>query len=136
MTTQWPNHYKIIQVIAKIIEDKKSNNALDQYSVYFQDIDSAAPQQPEEDEKEKEKSNEKKGHRIVSKKKKAVNTLTSKAYKSIERSNYEQQKSILDPIATKLLDFDEEISPKKKNPNRYLEVQKKGKDSKLEARDL
>ena len=109
MTTQWPNHYKIIQVIAKIIEDKKSNNALDQYSVYFQDIDSAAPQQPEEDEKEKEKSNEKKGHRIVSKKKKAVNTLTSKAYKSIERSNYEQQKSILDPIATKLLDFDEEI---------------------------
>jgi hypothetical protein len=34
MTNQWPNHYKILQAIAKMIEDKKKGNNLEQYSVY------------------------------------------------------------------------------------------------------
>lgn len=36
MTTNWPNHYKIIQTITKIIDDKKHNNPLERYSVYNQ----------------------------------------------------------------------------------------------------
>jgi len=36
MTNQWPNHYKILQVLAKIIEEKKKGNSIDHYSVYYQ----------------------------------------------------------------------------------------------------
>ena len=34
MTNQWPNHYKILQLVAKVIEEKKNGNALHPYSVY------------------------------------------------------------------------------------------------------
>ena len=36
LTTQWPNHYKILQTIAKMIEEKKKGNSLDHFSVYSQ----------------------------------------------------------------------------------------------------
>lgn len=39
LTNQWPNHYKILQVLAKMIEDKKNGLSLDQYSVYYQPMD-------------------------------------------------------------------------------------------------
>jgi hypothetical protein len=34
MTNQWPNHYKILQLVAKVIEEKKNGNPLHPYSVY------------------------------------------------------------------------------------------------------
>ena len=71
-------------------------------------------------------------HRIVSKKKKVVNSsLANKAYKSIERN---EPKSVLDPISAKLIEYEEDISPKKRNINRYIELKKKNKDSKLDRR--
>jgi len=45
MTTHWPNHYKIIQTITKIIEDKKLNNSLESYSIYYQNQDGIFPNQ-------------------------------------------------------------------------------------------
>lgn len=97
MTNQWPNHYKILQVIAKMIEDKKKGLSLEQYSVYNE-----VPQQQQQSKPVE--SPEKKNHRIVSKKKKAVSQLTSKAYRSIEKPNPNPNpKSTLDPLATKLV---------------------------------
>lgn len=34
MTNNWPNHYKLIQIITKIIEAKKKGESLEEYSVY------------------------------------------------------------------------------------------------------
>lgn len=113
MTNQWPNHYKILQVIAKMIEDKKKGLGLEQYSVYNE-----VPQvKPVE-------SPEKKNHRIVSKKKKAVSQLTSKAYRSIEKPTPNANpnpKSTIDPLATKLVELDNPPARKQRFISRYLE---------------
>lgn len=37
LSNNWPNHYKLIQLITKIIEEKKKGNSLDEYSVFRQD---------------------------------------------------------------------------------------------------
>jgi hypothetical protein len=36
LTNQWPNHYKILQTLTKMIEEKKKGNTLDHFSVYHQ----------------------------------------------------------------------------------------------------
>ena len=36
LSNSWPNHYKLVQIINKIIEEKKKGNNLDQFSVYRQ----------------------------------------------------------------------------------------------------
>lgn len=115
MTNQWPNHYKILQVIAKMIEDKKKGLSLEQYSVYNE-----VPQQQQSKALE---SPEKKNHRIVSKKKKAVSQLTNKAYRSIEKPNPNANinpKSTLDPLATKLVELDNPPARKQRFISRYL----------------
>ncbi len=43
LTNQWPNHYKILQAISKMIEERKKGNSLDHFSVYSQPgVDSKA----------------------------------------------------------------------------------------------
>jgi len=36
LTNQWPNHYKILQTLTKMIEEKNKGNSLDHFSVYHQ----------------------------------------------------------------------------------------------------
>ena len=85
ITNQWPNHYKILQLVAKVIEEKKNGNPLHPYSVYNDpQITHHNDNNPTKATKEVD-SPEKRTHRIVSKKKKANNQLASKAYKSIEK---------------------------------------------------
>jgi hypothetical protein len=123
ITNQWPNHYKILQLVAKVIDEKKNGNPLHPYSVYNdpQFTQQTGPN-PQQATKEGE-SPDKRTHRIVSKKKKANNQLTSKAYKSIEKGDsFRDPRATLQPLSTKLVDLDASPAPKnRRNFGRYLE---------------
>jgi hypothetical protein len=118
ISNQWPNHYKILQLVAKVIEEKKNGNSLQPYSVYSEQPPLPLPSKEIE-------SPERKNHRIVSKKKKMGSQLTSKAYKSIEKGpSYKDPKSTLEPLSSKLIDLEASPPPKNRrnlNLNRYLE---------------
>ena len=115
MVKQWPNHYKVLQNITKMVEDKKKGLGLEQYSVYAENQEEHLPVVQEGFQE----SPEKKNVRIVSKKKKGHH-LPAKAYKSIEKGtdSFRDMKSTLDPVSHKL--FMKEESPKKKKVHRYL----------------
>ena len=87
LTGQWPNHYKILQTLTKMIEEKKKGNPLDHFSIYSHQ--QGEPNTVTPDIQETTPSNdspERRNLRIVSKKKK-TGGLTAKAYKSIDQSN-------------------------------------------------
>ena len=88
LSNQWPNHYKILQILNKIIEEKKKGHSLEPFSVYNPDnLPEAGPSVEQSKETGAVESPDKRHVRITSKKKKGVAGLTSKAYKSIDRSN-------------------------------------------------
>jgi hypothetical protein len=66
LTNNWPNHYKLLQLINKIIEENKKGNKLDEFSVYRQELE-------REDSVEKER-----GVKGTSKKKKDYRVYKSK----------------------------------------------------------
>jgi hypothetical protein len=93
MTNQWPNHYKILQTLAKMIEEKKKGNTLEHFSVYYQGgLDSQPTKEIEKETSKEKESPERRNHRIVSKKKKkdtgtaAAAALANKTYKTIDRA--------------------------------------------------
>jgi hypothetical protein len=38
LTNNWPNHYKLIQILTKIIDAKKKGLSLDEFSVFRQSL--------------------------------------------------------------------------------------------------
>ncbi len=123
LTTQWPNHYKILQTLNRIMEEKKKGNPLNQFSVYNQTEEMGQSEPQSKEMIPLNDSPEKKNVRISSKKKKGPIGLPGKAYKSIDRGqdHLKELKSTLDPLSSKII-IKDDISPSKgkKNVHRYL----------------